>query len=847
MAIVQNKIFKIQLPATFEIYYDKPTFFRAQSNEPFKVQIPLYSGILLPIIEIKESPGRSLDEQLLNFSAYYKAEIITQNTKKLKGYDCYVIKQMTDIVQSEKPIQVYYEDIYIKLNDEFFLNFQLICDLDKQDYFSGLIENSMESLQIIADLKEQQKAYDDYEKHLDTLEQNNQKPSYIEIQREKVEQIDMQQLAFSKIAIVNEMPLDIINQSCSISFEGSLNIKFSFRPHDIAKARKQGWIKSWFEEDETLDLDYSFFNCYTPKGPQSQVEFLKNNNMFRWNNLSTSTEFIGKVNLYNNELKMNGYFVDELEEKTFPVLIMQTIDIKNLDWSRYLFQNEELLEAPTNLVQKIKYTDNDMSYLPQGLFEFINCKELSVIGGKSEWNGQEWVAQRAPINSIPKDIDKLVQLEKLELNHLSITTVPESLTKLKHLNQLFIIFCQLESLPGGLLSFEKLRLLYLSDNNLSKLPEQINLPSCTYIRLENNQLTTLPESICDQAKLNHLNLKNNPWESLPNCLNQDKITIDLAIEEKLRLLNYDYQGADGLGIKKWDDSLFYWHSEEKSSQNVLKTLRQLKNPQLETALFQLDKKAIGFNALGPDNYKEVGNTRFGGNPDLPKSIEYPRFGKNWREGKEDYVYEFLAQINCAEVNHLQDYLPRKGMLYFFLSTIHDVYDESDAVKVIYYNGEDQLISGQHFNFEEEDYDEVFQSPAYSPVKAAPFAMHSFPYFYSYRSNPQWFTYKNGPELKKALENQKSYNEINGVIEKINEDNSVDAAINNYMFTQNEGPEIQAAQVKRGNPNDWVVLLMLSSQISDFQWGDAGDLAIMIHKNDLLKQDFGNVYVTMESS
>jgi len=32
-----------------------------------------------------------------------------------------------------------------------------------------------------------------------------------------------------------------------------------------------------------------------------------------------------------------------------------------------------------------------------------------------------------------------------------------------------------------------------------------------------------------------------------------------------------------------------------------------------------------------------------------------------------------------------------------------------------------------------------------------------------------------------------------------------------------------------------------------QWGDAGDLFFVIHKSDLAKGDFSNVFITMESS
>ena len=71
-------------------------------------------------------------------------------------------------------------------------------------------------------------------------------------------------------------------------------------------------------------------------------------------------------------------------------------------------------------------------------------------------------------------------------------------------------------------------------------------------------------------------------------------------------------------------------------------------------------------------------------------------------------------------------------------------------------------------------------------------------------------------------------------------------INGHVFTQHEGPELQAAMAKRGQPEEWITLLKVAS-IGGFCWWDAGDLFYVIHKSDLKKGDFSNVYCGMESS
>lgn len=47
-------------------------------------------------------------------------------------------------------------------------------------------------------------------------------------------------------------------------------------------------------------------------------------------------------------------------------------------------------------------------------------------------------------------------------------------------------------------------------------------------------------------------------------------------------------------------------------------------------------------------------------------------------------------------------------------------------------------------------------------------------------------------------------------------------MNNHGFTQHEAPELQASLALKGNPEDWVILLTVTSS-GDMQWGDAGDI------------------------
>jgi len=58
-----------------------------------------------------------------------------------------------------------------------------------------------------------------------------------------------------------------------------------------------------------------------------------------------------------------------------------------------------------------------------------------------------------------------------------------------------------------------------------------------------------------------------------------------------------------------------------------------------------------------EDYSQLGNTRLGGLPDLPKEIDYPC-------NKEGY-YNLLCQINFEEFTNKLSKLPEKGILYIF--------------------------------------------------------------------------------------------------------------------------------------------------------------------------------------
>jgi len=74
----------------------------------------------------------------------------------------------------------------------------------------------------------------------------------------------------------------------------------------------------------------------------------------------------------------------------------------------------------------------------------------------------------------------------------------------------------------------------------------------------------------------------------------------------------------------------------------------------------------------------LGGSKIGGFPHLPKNVKYPQ--------EDNYFYEFIAQVNLAELidNQIQE-LPKKGILYFFIDDDFNVGNVN--CKILYFETE----------------------------------------------------------------------------------------------------------------------------------------------------------------
>ena len=556
-------------------------------------------------------------------------------------------------------------------------------------------------------------------------------------------------------------------------------------------------------------------------------------NSYLWSNgWDYTLKFSGQITLQENWILLVGNLVNEFNTNapSYPIECCYKIPNISLDWSNYRFLSlEETASAAPQSIQSLTLATEKLIEFPQQILQFTNLKELSISDTDYTTPNQD-----KTVLEIPSDISKLTQLEKLTLVNIAILSLPNGIAQLKNLTLVYINNSLLEGeLPSCLLQLPKLKYLSLQYNLLQSCQDEIQLPLLENLNLRGNSFQTLPVALAEQPQLKNIDLEENPWIVLPEKFNQIQ-QIGLSMTDKKKLFDYQYKGADGKGTIPFDHTIFGAQYYPSLQQRLLDHLPKEWHT-YQDGLLSLAKASIALAPSAPDSYTTKGNSRFGGLPDLPVDIPYPTFTNYY---KETAGYQFIAQLNCSDLAPYQNYLPREGLLYFFIEN-----QENFNCKVIYYEGDyQQLKSASTLDITEDFIDD--DGGIYTPFCVSINNYVSIPHFYA-----DDHLYQNAAASLVDLEELDDYEMIPAFQEKLYPtDTKPIHGINEFVFKQHDSPEIEAAHKHKGNVEDWITLLRVSSDNqSGFCFWDAGEIYFVIHKSDLAKKDFSNVYYGLESS
>jgi hypothetical protein len=265
---------------------------------------------------------------------------------------------------------------------------------------------------------------------------------------------------------------------------------------------------------------------------------------------------------------------------------------------------------------------------------------------------------------------------------------------------------------------------------------------------------------------------------------------------------------------------------------------------LREGLMAAARPCVNFRSLAPDPCDRMGNTRFGGMPDLPEGLEYPRTaaGRCWT---------FLAQIDLAEIVSLNDALPRSGLLLFF---IENQDGPEPKARAILHEGDVASLRRSRPPDDAPFDDPYVPDGGYRPYTAKATRGLSLPDAFSGSIDilppPAIAAFSAiraddglGDEYARLQETvcPGSYVSAAGGRDAIHR-------IGGYVFTQLESPEQRAAAAAGGAPRDWRCLLCLGyDNNTGFCFWDAGDLYFMIRKDDLSERRFERIFCGLESA
>uniref|UniRef100_A0A8C2XV34 PDZ domain-containing protein n=1 Tax=Capra hircus TaxID=9925 RepID=A0A8C2XV34_CAPHI len=210
-------------------------------------------------------------------------------------------------------------------------------------------------------------------------------------------------------------------------------------------------------------------------------------------------------------------------EKTLEELYLDANQIEELP--KQLFNCQSL--------HKLSLPDNDLTALPASIANLINLRELDLL------NLTQLYLNDAFLEFLPANFGRLTKLQILELRENQLKMLPKTMNRLTQLERLDLGSNEFTEVISFFLnlqfigSLKQLTYLDISKNNIEMVEEGISgcenlqdlllsssLKNVTTLKIDENQLMYLPDSIGGLVSIEELDCSVNELEALPSSIGQ---------------------------------------------------------------------------------------------------------------------------------------------------------------------------------------------------------------------------------------------------------------------------------------------------------------------------------------
>lgn len=243
------------------------------------------------------------------------------------------------------------------------------------------------------------------------------------------------------------------------------------------------------------------------------------------------------------------------------------------------------------------------------------------------------------------------------------------------------------------------------------------------------------------------------------------------------------------------------------------------------------RNEIAFANPTPDNQVTIGQTKIGGEPDLPKT-------QKWFTDNNGKSLSFVAQVNLSQVGRLDAdrLLPEKGILYFFYSATQESWGfdpkDADQFKVYYFAGDVGELERKSFP------EDLPQEARFTSCRVA---------LEQSVSLPDWESNEVAQILSEdELDNYTEMMPVGAEAKLLGYSNNVQGPMEEQCTLVTQGiytgdsKGYTAAQAKklRKEAPPWRLLFQLGSiDEAGMMWGDSGKLYFWISEPDLAARRF----------